>query len=172
MRQTKNTKEPWQMTQDNVYAKGLHLAANPEQRPAPHNGTFYHVAPAKYKTGDAILSADKLGGVFADKWESDYPGYKFSEDFHAVSLFTDIAEAELFNKDFLDGKGKILEINIDTDAYPQPSRNSEGFYTTGKVEPYEIVGETSHKQLVKQALSKGKPVPPEVLRETKSAGRG
>jgi len=165
---TSGGKQPWEMTRDQFIdsTPDHSYMRNKVDRMKPdEGGYYYHVVPEDYKVGDPILSAKKLGlspEDMAKKWP-DADGYHELPDYGKVSLFNNLPSAEKFNGIMYEGKGKVLKIL--PSEYNDITANYDRFASVAGIAPKEIVGEISHRSLVKQALSEGKPVPPEVLKD-------
>lgn len=101
---------------------------------------FYHVAPASYQTGDALLSFDEQWARDMEpvwKWECDYV------DTEVVCLFREdqLDEAREFIEEFLPD-GKLLEINIDDDEDRLGfTKVSEGYTAIYRMIPAEFISE-------------------------------
>jgi hypothetical protein len=100
--------------------KAVDYGKNPPKGIAKE-GKYYHVVPKDYAGGD-IISGKELGDKFNNKWGDTFD-YAKTPDYKNVSLFDNVGQALEYNKSFLNGEGKILEINTQKSL----RRNSEGY---------------------------------------------
>lgn len=146
---------PWDQSLQQLLKEGAESAAHlpSPKTPVEAGRTYYHVVPESYQSGDPVLAATelkKLRGIdVQDKWGDDYPNYLKSPDAKQVALTGTYAEAVDYLHSFLDGKGRILAVDVPQGA--KLARNGEGYAVVNKQIPAGWVREVPLPQELRPA---------------------
>lgn len=141
--------EPWKRSGNELYREGIRESAGTReraQRPV-RPGTYYHVVPENYRPGDPLYAADELAARGyaepSNKWAAENGGdASVWPDRDKVALAESYAEAYAFNQDYLNGRGRILEVTVppDADAWGvRIARNDEGVPSADRMVPAEWI---------------------------------